>query len=417
VVSQRHPVVIVGAGHAGVQVAASLREEGYDGPIKLIGDEPDPPYHRPPLSKSFVTGADAELDPLRGAQFYSNHSIDLLTETAVVEIDPPSQRIHLDTGEMLPFSHLVLAVGSCNRPLPVPGADLDGVLSLRTANDARMMRQRLGEARHAVVIGGGFIGMEFAAAVAKAGVDVVLLEAAPRTMTRAVTPHVSRYLEHNQRACGVQIELNAGVSGIAGRNGKATAVLTADGRRVPADVVLIGVGAKANTALASAAGLEVATGVCDGIIVDDEFRTSHADISAIGDCARFPAGGHMMRLESVQNAVDQARHVAVRLAGRPAPSYERVPWFWSDQGLVKLQIAGLCADADRIVVRGEPESRKFSVIGLVGDRVVSVESLNKPGDHMAARKLLAANATLSEAEAADTTFPLKAALANVTTDR
>lgn len=401
-------VVIVGAGHGGVQAAASLRDEGYGGTVTLIGDEPDQPYHRPPLSKTYVTDDHADLDPLRGPRFYE--SVDLILGDPVVEIAHGPGRVYLASGRRLPFAHLVLATGSRNRSLPIEGADLDGVLSLRFASEARELRGRLAAARSVVVIGGGFIGMEFAAAAARLGVDITLLEAAPRTMGRAVTEVTSRHLEANQRTCGVSLRLAAGVAAIEGRAGSVEAVRTTDGQRHLADLVLVGVGAVANNDLAADAGLRTGAGPIGGIVVDEQLITSHPDISAIGDCALFPAGGTPMRLESIQNAVDQGRYVAARIAGNVSNPYAQVPWFWSDQGPVKLQIAGLVADADRIVIRGDPESGRFSLVGLTDGRVVMVESINKPGDHMAARRMIATGALLSEEEAADTSFSLKSAV-------
>jgi 3-phenylpropionate/trans-cinnamate dioxygenase ferredoxin reductase component len=408
-------IVVVGSGHGGVQVAASLRDEGYDGRLVLIGDEPELPYHRPPLSKSYVTSQEPALDPLRSEAFFDKHSIELLVGNPVSAIDTSGRRAEFADGTYVDFGHLVLAVGSRHRRLPVPGGDLDGVHGLRTAAEAGEIRTRLREARSAVVIGGGFIGMEFAAAVAAAGVEVVLLEAAERTMARVVTPAVSTHLETNQKAYGVRVEVGAVVTEIEGADGRVTGVVTSEGVRHPADLVLIGVGAQANTTLATAAGLAVGDGPRDGILVNSALLTDHPDISAIGDCARYPVIGGTQRLESVQNAVDQGRYVATRLVGRASEAYHRVPWFWSDQGATKLQIAGLCEHADRSIVRGNPDGGKFSLIGLAGQRVAAVESINKPADHMAARKLIAEGATLSDEEAADTSFPLKSALGRATT--
>ncbi|MDV6286674.1 NAD(P)/FAD-dependent oxidoreductase [Rhodococcus jostii] len=399
-------VVIVGAGHAGVQTAASLREMGHDGRILLIGDEPDRPYHRPPLSKSFIASPDADLDPLRSEEFFANNDIDLRLGVRARNLDPSTQRLDLDSGEKVHFDHLILALGSRNRTVPIEGAALDGVAGLRTAQDARSVRERLGNAQHVVVIGGGFIGMEFAAAAAAMGRTVTIFEAAPRTMARAVSPDTSAYLEGTHTAEGVSIQSGATVARIEGLGGAVSAVITGDDRHIPADLVLVGVGALPNTALAESAGIATGAQGSDGILVDDHLRTNHTAISAIGDCARFPAGPTFRRLESVQNAVDQARCVAARITGSPEP-YQRVPWFWSHQGKVKLQIAGLAAGVDRSVVRGDLSSGRFSIFGYRGADLVTVESINKPGDHMAARRILESRGSLLPEQAANPEFSLK----------
>ncbi|MEU2006696.1 NAD(P)/FAD-dependent oxidoreductase [Rhodococcus sp. NPDC019627] len=399
-------VVIVGAGHAGVQTAASLREIGHDGRILLIGDEPDLPYHRPPLSKSFIASPDAELDPLRSEEFFTNNDIELTRGVCARNLDPCTQQLDLDSGEKVHFDHLILALGSRNRTVPIDGAALDGVVGLRTAEDARSVRERIGSAQDVVVIGGGFIGMEFAAAVAAMGKTVTIFEAAPRTMARAVSPHTSAYLEDTHTAEGVSIRSGATVSRIEGLRGAVSAVITGDDSRIPADLVLVGVGALPNTALAEAAGIATGAQNSDGILVDDHLRTNHPAISAIGDCARFPDGSTFRRLESVQNAVDQARCVAARITGSPEP-YQRVPWFWSHQGKVKLQIAGIAAGVDHSIVRGDISSGRFSIFGYRGTDLVTVESINKPGDHMAARRILEFRGSLLPEQAANPEFSLK----------
>lgn len=410
-VTAREAVVVVGSGHAGIQVASSLRDNDYDGPIVVIGDEDQLPYHRPPLSKTFVTAANPELEPLCSPDFCASHAVELRTGVVATEIDPGRRLIHLASGATIPFGHLVLATGSRHRKLTVPGADLDGVLTLRTAGEAVELRERLASAKRVAVIGGGFIGMEFAAAAALNGADVTQFISGPRVMARAVTPRISDYLQDNQRRCGVHVEVGTSVSAIHGTAKQGvTGLLTADGSRYPADLVVVGVGAQPNTELAATAGLTVSYNGYGGIVVDEYLRTSHPDISAIGDCARFPSESGYMRLESVQNAVDQARFVAERVVhGRPG-RYKRVPWFWSDQGRVKLQIAGLTAKAERTVLRGHRENEKFSVFGFASGRLVSVESINKPGDHLAARRILGGDGSLTEAEAADTAFSLKSSI-------
>ena len=404
----REPVVVIGSGHAGIQVASSLRENGYDGPVVVIGDEDRLPYHRPPLSKTFVTAADAELQPLCSPNFWTAHAIELRTGAMATEIDPHRRRVHLASGAAIPFGHLVLATGSRHGKLTVPGAELDGVLTLRTAEEAIELRHRLAGAEHVAVVGGGFIGMEFAAAAGLSGADVTQFISGARAMPRATTPAVAHYLQESQRRRGVRVKVGTSVSAIHGtaKHG-VTGVLTADGNRYPADLVVVGVGAQPNTELAATAGLAVSYNGYHGVVVDEHLTTSHPQISAVGDCARFPNENGYVRLESVQNAVDQARFVAERLVHGRSHPYKRVPWFWSDQGGVKLQIAGLTAEADRTVVRGNRGDGKFSVFGFSDGRLVSVESINKPGDHMASRRILGSDRTLTEAQAADTTFSLK----------
>ncbi|MGW5515079.1 NAD(P)/FAD-dependent oxidoreductase [Nocardia africana] len=400
-------VVIVGSGHAGVQAAASLRERGFEGRILLVGDEPDLPYHRPPLSKSFIVSPDAELDPLRSEEFFRHNDIDLWRGTRAIHLDLCARQLEFTNGERVRFHHLILALGSRNRTLPVEGSDLDGIVGLRTAQDAVRIRDRLSSAQHVVVVGGGFIGMEFAAAVAPSGRSVTLFEAATRTLARAVSPQTSAFLEGTHTAAGLTLESNASISRIEGRRGVVTAVVKDDGTHIPADLVLVGIGALPNTELAEAAGIVTGPRGAEGIVVDDHLRTKHPAISAIGDCARFPYNRGTRRLESVQNAVDQARCVAARITGSPE-RYHRVPWFWSHQGEVKLQIAGSIDDVHRTVVRGDTSTGRFSIFGYRGAELAVVESVNRPGEHLAARRILETRSPVLPEQAADPGFDLKA---------
>jgi 3-phenylpropionate/trans-cinnamate dioxygenase ferredoxin reductase component len=404
-------VLILGTGQAGFQVASSLREERFDGRITLVGEEPEPPYQRPPLSKAYLTGkADAKAVRLRPEKFFADHRLELRAGERAVRIDRAARRVVLASGEALAFDHLVLATGARNRALPVPGADLDGVMQLRTLGEAEELRQRLERARQAVVVGAGFIGLEFAAVAAAAGVAVTVVEATDRPMARSLSPEMSAFFRGAHERQDVRFVFGAMVVRVLGmEGGRATGVETADGRRFPADLVLVGIGVVPNAELAAAAGLAVA----DGIVVDEHLLTSDPAISAIGDCARYPCrfaapGAGLSRLESVQNAVDQGRCVAARLAGRPAP-YAAVPWFWSDQGPLKLQIAGLATPHERAVLRGDPAAGgAFSVFCFRGDRLIGVESVNRPLDHVLARKLLASGTELTPEQAADAGFDLKA---------
>lgn len=398
-------IVIAGAGQAGFQVAASLREHGFDGRVTLVGEEPAAPYQRPPLSKQYLTGAvEADRLPLRPAEFYARNAIDLVTGDPVTALDPGARRVRLASGAELPFDRLVLATGARHRPLPVPGADLDGVLALRTLADAGELRERLRRAQDVVVVGAGFIGLEFAAAAAGQGLRPVVIEAADRPLTRAVSPAVARFLTAQHRRAGVRFSFGTGVAEILGTGGRVRGVRASDRKVYPADLVLVGIGVLPNAEPAAAARLATR----DGIVVDEFLTTACPAISAIGDCARHPSpfAGAPVRLESVQNAVDQARCVAAGLTGAPAP-YTAVPWFWSDQGPVKLQIAGLTAGADTLVPRGDPASGRFSVLCFREGRFLGAESVNRPVDHMTVRRLLAAGTPPTPEQAADPGLDLR----------
>ncbi|GAA0580548.1 FAD-dependent oxidoreductase [Craurococcus roseus] len=401
-------VLVLGAGQAGFQVAASLREDGFDGRVVLVGEEPGLPYQRPPLSKAYLTGkADAVAVRLRPEKFFTEHRLELRAGERAVRIDRVGRRVALASGESLPYDHLVLALGARNRALPVPGAELDGVVQLRTLTDAEGLRQRLERAGEAVVVGAGFIGLEFAAVAAARGVAVTVIESTDRPMARSLSPAMSAFFRDAHERQDARFAFGATVVRVLG-DGRATGVETADGRRFPADLVLVGIGVVPNAELAAEAGLAVA----DGIVVDEHLATGDPAISAIGDCARHPcrfAGSDApVRIESVQNAVDQARCVAARLAGRSTAPYAAVPWFWSDQGALKLQIAGLATPHNRAVPRGDPAAGAFSVFCFRGGRLAGVESANRPLDHVFARKLLANGADLTPEQAADPGFDLKA---------
>ena len=398
------PVVIVGAGHAGVQAAASLREEGYKGEIVLLSDERALPYQRPPLSKAFLKG---EIDihglPLRAEAFYPAQDIDLRLGARAVRIDRAARRVELADGSSVGYGHLILATGARQRRLDVPGIDLAGVHVLRTIADATALRETIVAGVKVVVIGAGFIGLEVAATAAKLGAETAVVEIA-RPMGRAVSPALSAFYAEAHQAFGIRLFLGLGVKAIQGTE-RVEAVVLSDGEVLPADLVLAGVGVVAEDALARAAGLECR----NGVVVDPHLVTSDPAISAIGDCAAFPnaALGYETRLESIQNAVDQARRVAARLVGRPEP-YDALPWFWSDQGDLKLLIAGLSHDVDQWVVRGDPATRSFSTFGFRKGRLAVVESVNRAGDHAAAKRILAAGKTLTPDEAANPAFDIRA---------
>ena len=400
------PIVIVGAGHAGVQSAAALREEKYAGPIVLVGDEAHPPYQRPPLSKAYLKGTlGRDSLALRGTTYYGNQAIETLLGDGVAGIDRAVKQVRFASGRQLDYEHLILATGARARPVPFAGGDLAGVVTLRNLDDADTLKRELETAKHVIVIGAGFIGLEFAATAVAIGKKVTIVEVAPRVMGRAVSPSISDFFASAHRGFGAELILGVGVSEIVGSSGRVRAVRLIDGSVLPADLVLLGIGVVAEDRLARNCGL-----LCkDGIAVDAQMLTSDPAISAVGDCCFHPniwQGGDV-RLESVQNATDQARVVAKRLTGRAA-NYLSLPWFWSDQGDLKLQIAGLLGDADRFALRGDIASRGSSVFGFSGDRLRCVESVNRPGDHMAARRIIGEHIPLSPAQASDPLFDLKA---------
>lgn len=383
-------VVVVGAGQAGAQLALSLRQQKFEGRITLLGDEASPPYQRPPLSKAFMLGSvEAAGVLMRQPAIYEQQRIEWRGGATVEAIDRSAGRVVLAGGEHLPYDALVLATGTRNRPLRTPGAMLDGVEYLRTLAQAQRLRERLAASRDIVVVGGGFIGLEFAAVAASCGKRVTVLEMAPRLMARAVSPLTSEHFRRAHEAGGVQVRCNAQLEMLEGVDGRVAAAVLADGERIAADLVVVGIGVLPNTELAQQAGLETA----DGIRVDARLHTSDAAISAIGDCANFPsrcvhvAADSHVRLESVQNAVDQAKFVAARLMGGEG-DYRAVPWFWSDQFGQKLQIAGLATAADRWEI-ADPDKGGHGVHCYAGDRWLAFESVNRAADHMAARKRVA----------------------------
>ena len=403
-------IVIVGAGQAGFQLAASLlREGGFADPITLVGDEAALPYQRPPLSKAYLAGkTEAEGLFLRQPGFFSDHAIAHRPGARAAAIDRAGRHLHLADGAALPYDHRVLATGARNRPLPVAGADLGGVHQLRDLADADALKGVIATAKTAVVVGAGFIGLEFAAVAAARGLSVTVVEAADRPMARAVSAPMGGFFRDAHEAMGVRFAFGAAVTAIVGRGSRAVGVALADGRELPADLVVVGIGVLPNGELAEAAGLPAR----DGVHVDVVLATGDPAVSAIGDCARFPspfarglARDGTVRIESVQNAIDQGRCLAARLNGRPAP-YAALPWFWSDQGPHKLQIAGLGGPSDASVTRGAGPA--FSVFRFRAGALSAVESVDRAGDHMIARRLLAAGTALTPEQAADPAFDLKA---------
>jgi len=403
-----HPILIVGAGQAGVQIAESLRQEGFDGELLLIGTESHPPYQRPPLSKKWLIepGNRTSL-ALRGAEALARRRITLRLDASVVAIDRAASQLQFAGGERVHYSKLALATGSIPRALPLAGASLEHVLSLRSIEDSvaigAALRRCAGEGSHVVVIGGGFIGLEVAAGARKLGAQVTVLEGLPRLMSRVTAPVISHAFERLHRAHGVQIVFGAQVSELVGSEGRVRAVRTADGREYPAGCVVVGIGVIPDDRLAKAAGLD-----CDhGIIVDDCARTADPAIVAAGDCtARRLADGRLLRLESVQNAVEQGKSAAAAMMGKERP-FVASPWFWSDQFEVKLQMVGLSHGYDQVVTRGDLDKLAFSAFYFRAGRLIAVDSLSRIQDHMQAKRLLDAGLSCTPEQAADPQFELQ----------
>lgn len=398
-------IVIVGAGHAGFQCAAALRQNGFDGAVVLVGNEGGMPYQRPPLSKAYLQGKMAAADlGFKSHRFFAEQKIELHHGDAE-SIDRTRRELLLRDGTAIPYDHLVLATGSQPRALKVPGAELAGVFALQTLHDADRLRSALKGASNVVVIGAGFIGLEFAASARAMGLSVQVVDVAERPMARALSAECGAAFTQAHQAQGASLLWKTGVRHLEGEAQRVTAVVTSDGRRLPADVVLVGIGAEPRTALAAQAGLAVE----NGVVVDAKLRSSDPHISAIGDIAAFPqpGTGRRIRLESVQNATDQARALAASLAGKGTP-YEAVPWFWSDQGDLKLQIAGLRTGSEEHVVLGDPATRSFCVLCIADGMLRAVETVNRPGEHMVARRLLAKGVRVTPEQARAAGFDLKA---------
>ncbi|RKT54655.1 NAD(P)/FAD-dependent oxidoreductase [Saccharothrix australiensis] len=373
-------VVVVGAGQAGAQVAVSLRERGHAGAITVVGAEPDLPYQRPPLSKDYLAGsADEDALPLRPAHAYERLDVRLRTGDPVESVDQAARTVRTRAGVVLGWDHLVLATGSVARTLPVPGAVLAGVCPLRTLADAVEVRERLRTAEHVVVLGGGFTGLEVASA-ASAGAHVTVLEVGPRLLGRALSAEVAADLLARHRDRGVRVLLGDTAVRLDGDH-RVRSVVTASGARLPADLVVVGAGVRPATDLAAACGLPTA----DGVLVDAWLRTANPAVYAIGDCASHPTPRGRVRLESVQNAVDQARFVAGHLTGETDP-YRALPRFWTTQHGARVQVVGLARPADDAVAR--PTEKGLTVFRVAGSRLVAVETVGHTADHVAARRLL-----------------------------
>lgn len=402
------PLVIVGASYAGVQLAAAAREQGFDAPIMLLGDEPHAPYQRPPLSKGLLSGkTTVDQLALRGPDFYAEQDIDLRLGVRVTALDLAAQRVQLADGNHIDYGWLALATGARCRSFTVLGAELRGVHQLRTLDDALAVQQALGRSTRACIIGGGFIGLEVAAALATAGAQVTVVESQARLLARSFPASMSDYVAAAHRQRGITLKLGRGVQALLGSRGHVESVVLDDGRTLGCDLVVLGIGVLPNVELAEAAGIACA----GGILVDALGRTSVPNVLAAGDVANmaqppFPGGPARARLESIQAANDGARAAASVLVGKPQP-LGAVPWFWSEQHDLKFQMAGLPAPGDTTVLRGDMATDRFTLFYLRDGTVAAAHSVNRPAEHMLARKLIARQVRVESEALADSATDFK----------
>ncbi|MDG2502374.1 MAG: FAD-dependent oxidoreductase [Porticoccaceae bacterium] len=400
--------IIIGASHAAVQLIISLRQNGWAGGITVISDEAHLPYQRPPLSKAYLanTVQDEQL-ALRAPAAYEKLDISFKLNTRVTAIDTDKKHVHLDNGDLLSFDKLALCTGARARPLPIPGADLNAVHYLRTMDDVKGIQASAATAKSAVIIGGGYIGLETAASLTKLGVKVTVLETESRLLKRVASPQVSAFYLRLHTEEGIDIRLNTQAAELMGDQ-TLSQVVCADGTAIEADMAIIGIGVIANTELATDAGLAVD----NGIVVNEFAQTSHADIVAAGDCTNHPNPilNRNLRLESVPNAVEQAKAAAASLCGGEKP-YAELPWFWSDQFDVKLQIAGMNQGYTEAVVRGDINNgRSFSVFYTANNKILAADCINRPKDFMLAKKLILQNIECNSASLSDEHIELKSLL-------
>lgn len=402
--------LIIGGGEAALHTAAALRGQGYEAGITIAAEEPHSPYQRPPLSKAFLTGeADEYSLQLRADDYYPENNIDLQTGSRITTLsvnDRGQGEAVTQDGDQISFEKLVLATGATPRRLTIPCAEAEGVVYLRDIDSARRLRRGLADSGQVVVIGGGFIGLEGAAAARSRGLEVTILETGDRLLQRVVAPPVSEFYRRAHEKRGATVLTGVAVTEIkVGERGQVNGVILADGRELPADLVIVGIGVIPNTSLAQQLNLD-----CErGIIVDRAARTSHPGVFAAGDCTQQPhpfIEGELVCLESVQNAAAQGKMVAASLLDKPLPSAQ-VPWFWSDQGNLKLQIAGLSQGYEDFVLRGDPETESFSLLYYRDGRLIAADAINESHDFMAVRRALSKNATIDPERAGDTTVPLK----------
>ncbi len=399
-------VVIIGAGHAAGQVAASLRQDGHEGPIIMLGDEPVIPYQRPPLSKQYLSGEQAiERVYLRPQKFYDDKNIDVRTGVTVDQINRTAKTAHTTAGDTIGFDHLIIATGSRARKLSIEGSDLGGIHYLRTVADVDAIRGEMAPGKKLVIVGGGYIGLEVASVAVVAGLEVHVIEMESRILQRVTTPEMSAYYHQLHASRGVHIHVSTGVKGFTGTNGRVTAVVAGD-KSFPADLVIVGIGIIPNIEIAKEAGI-----TCDnGIVVDEHCRTSDPDIYAIGDCTNHPNPllGRRLRLESVPNAMEQARVASANIRG-DAKTYAAIPWFWSDQYELKLQMVGFSADGNQQVLRGDKAANQFAVFYLKDGVVVAADAVNSPKEFMLCKQMI--GKPVDATKLADPAQDLKALLA------
>ena len=397
--------IIVGAGHAAAQLAVSLRQDGWEGRVVLIGDEPHLPYHRPPLSKDYLAGRKTlEEIHIRPAAMYAKAEVELLPGRRVERIDSAGKCVIIAGGETLSYDKLALTVGSRVRRVDLPGVDLPGVHYLRTIADADRIRADIRPGGSAVIVGGGYIGLETAAVLRKLGMDVTVVEMLDRVMQRVTAPEVSAFFTRVHTEEGVKIRCGTGVAGFEGA-GRVERVLCSGGKALPANLVIIGVGIVPNVELARESGLKID----NGIVVDEHACASDPDIVAAGDCTYYYSRLYQrwIRLESVQNATDQARLAAATVCGK-AQVYDALPWFWSDQFDLKLQIAGLSQGHDEVVTRGDRNhGRSFAAFYLRQGTVIAVDAVNKAAEFMAGKKLITERKPADKAKLADSSVPMR----------
>lgn len=397
-------LIIVGAGHAAGQAVATLRQKKFSGEVCVIGEERWLPYQRPPLSKKFLAGElPAERLYVKPPAFYEDPSLTVQLSTRIAGIDRERRQVVPENGPAQPYDRLILAIGASARRLNLPGCELPGIHYLRTIDDVLLIREQVETGRRMVIVGAGYIGLEVAAVATSLGLEVTVVEMQDRVMKRVVSPEVSHIYEAVHREHGVELRLNAGIERFLGEK-RVKGLKLADGREIPADLVVVGIGIQPNVALARDAGLAVE----DGIVVDDRCRTSDPDIYAVGDCTFHPNAllGRSIRLESVHNALEQARTAAANVCGEDL-RYADIPWFWSDQYDLKLQIAGLSHGYDQAVMRGDAKTRCFTCVYLKAGHIIAVDAVNSPKDFIQSKKLIAEHATLDVARLPDPTVELK----------
>ncbi|MBB2494684.1 NAD(P)/FAD-dependent oxidoreductase [Aquipseudomonas ullengensis] len=401
--------IIIGAGHAGGELAIALRNEGWTGRILLIGEEAHLPYHRPPLSKAYLAGASAASSlSIRPQAAYDKAAVEFVGSAKVVHINRANKSLQLADGRSLNYDKLAIATGGRPRPLSVPQAAAAERCAnfhyLRTLDDVECIRGQFAAGKRLVIVGGGYIGLEVAASAVQQGLQVTVLEALPRVLQRVTAAELSAYYERKHREAGVEIRTGVQVADLELNGDAVSALLCADGSRVEAELVVVGIGLLANTELAAEAGLDVD----NGILVDQHAQTSDPDIYAAGDCTNHPNAllGRRLRLESVPNALEQSRVAAAGMAGK-IKAYASVPWFWSDQFELKLKMVGLSEGYEQLVLRGSPDSDSFSAFYLKDGRVLAADTVNRPQDFLAAKRLVAEQIAVTAAQLADDSAPLK----------